>query len=66
MEDGAFFFTQAYRLPAIGSLLTPYAGYWHLVPRAVAEIGTLLPAYYAPLLYSLVTLGLTSLAVGWF
>ena len=44
MEDGAFFFTQAYRLPAIGSLLTPYAGYWHLVPRAVAEIGTLLPA----------------------
>lgn len=66
MEDGAFFFTQAYSLPATVSLITPYAGYWHLVPRIVAEVGTLLPARDAPLLYSLVTLGLTSVAVSWF
>ena len=37
-EDATIFFKTAFEQPTLASLLAPYAGYLHLVPRCVALI----------------------------
>ena len=37
VEDGMIFFAQAYNLPPIEALTQVYAGYWHAIPRLIAE-----------------------------
>jgi hypothetical protein len=64
-EDGAIF-AQAYNLSTWAALTTPYAGYYHLLPRLVAEIGMGLPLAAIPLFYSMISLLLTSVALTWF
>lgn len=65
-EDGATFFSQAYNLTALESLTQIYAGYWHVIPRIVAETGMWLPTRLVPLYYSLAALCLTAAAISWF
>lgn len=65
-EDGATFFAQAYNLTTVEALTQIYAGYWHVIPRIVAEIGTLLPVRQIPLFYNLSALFLTAATVSWF
>lgn len=56
-EDGTTWYPQAYEQGA-ASIIKPYNGYFHLVPRLVAYIAQALPLAYAPLLFSLVALGI--------
>ena len=49
-EDGIVFLKNAYEL-GTHSLLLPYAGYLHLVPRTVALFSTFLPLQYVPLAF---------------
>lgn len=64
-EDGAVFFAQAYNLNPIEALTQIYAGYWHTVPRIVAETGKLLPPQWAPFYYSWFALLLAAGAISW-
>lgn len=50
-EDGAEFFRGAYTF-GWHSILLPYAGYLHLVPRLVACFANWFSSLYAPLIYS--------------
>ncbi len=59
-EDGRVFFAEAWSLPLWESLLTPYAGYFHLLPRILAELLSPLPLVWLPATYSLISLGLTA------
>lgn len=42
-EDGQIFLGEALRWPAGRTLISPYMGYFHLVPRLVAEVAAALP-----------------------
>lgn len=65
-EDGTIFFAQAYNLSTWAALTTPYAGYYHLVPRLVAEVGQWLPFAAIPFFYACSALLITSFALTWF
>jgi hypothetical protein len=56
-EDGWVFFADAWNQAFPGSLLLPYAGYFHVLPRLLAELCTLLPVATQPQAYA--ALGLT-------
>jgi hypothetical protein len=43
-EDGGIFLGEAARRSTVDALTTSYAGYYHLVPRLLAEVATLVPA----------------------
>jgi hypothetical protein len=67
-EDGAVFFAEAAADPAhgLGVVLAPYAGYFHLIPRLIAVMGSFLPALPVPLFYALAAsfcLGVTAWVV---
>lgn len=49
-EDGVIFFTEAMKNGA-HSFTIPYAGYLHLIPRAIAFLATFLPTIYSPFIY---------------
>jgi hypothetical protein len=51
-EDAALFYVDA-EMYGTASLWRPYAGYWHVIPRAVALAGTALPVRHLPTLYVL-------------
>ncbi len=46
-EDGAIFFPDAF-FQGLKSLVIPYAGYFHILARFVAWLGSLLPVRYVP------------------
>lgn len=46
-EDGGIFLQGAYKRAAPDALTRPYAGYWHLLPRVVAEVVATLPVAHA-------------------
>lgn len=58
-EDGVVFFREA-ALSGLGSLLAPYAGYHHLVPRLVALIASPLPAPVQPAVYVWISVALAA------
>jgi hypothetical protein len=65
VEDGTIFFAQARNLHLVDALTRTYAGYWHAVPRVVAELGALLPLRWDPLFYAASALLLTAAAISW-
>jgi hypothetical protein len=48
LEDGTVFLTDAVRKSPISAVTEPYSGYYHLLPRLLAEIASLFPAGAAP------------------
>ena len=54
-EDGVIFFNDAYELGP-GSLLSPYAGYLHTVPRIVACLAMAFDPAWAPAFYAYASL----------
>jgi ABC-type cobalt transport system substrate-binding protein len=50
-EDGWVFFAGAYNEPWYTSIFTPYAGYFHLLPRILAELFSGMPIVYQPYVY---------------
>lgn len=46
-EDGTIFLSDAVRRSTVDALSTSYAGYFHLVPRLLAEVASLAPARWA-------------------
>ena len=49
-QDGSVYFANAYNDGWLAPLFRPYGGYLQLVPRLVADIATLPPLRFAPLL----------------
>jgi len=64
-EDGTIFFQQqqSHVLPL---LLTPYAGYLHLLPRLVAWLASWGPLPLAPVIYCMAAFAINTLCVGYF
>lgn len=56
-EDAWVFFAEAFNTTWLSSLLYPYAGYFHLLPRIYAELLSIFPLTYQPFLYALVGIG---------
>jgi len=65
-EDGRIFFAQAYNLGHVEAIIQVYGGYWHLLPRLIAEVGSFLPVAGVPLFYHVTALVISGLAVAWF
>jgi hypothetical protein len=51
-EDGWVFFADAWSQSFPGSLLQPYAGYFHVLPRLIAELFSALPIVAQPYAYA--------------
>lgn len=66
LEDGFVFFADAFNLPPLTAILKTYSGYWHLVPRLVAEAGSGAPLAVLPLFYTLTAVLINSVALSWF
>ncbi len=58
-EDGLIFFRDAI-LSGLPSLLAPYAGYHHLIPRAIALIASPFPAAIQPAAYVAISVALAA------
>lgn len=65
-EDGWIFFADAWNHPFWETLLRPYAGYFHLLPRLLAELCSPLPLVAQPYAYALLGLGLDALILSAF
>jgi len=52
-EDGVVFFQDAYNLAFWTSITKSYRGYYHLLPRIVAEVATLFRLEFIPAIYVL-------------
>lgn len=59
-EDGWVFFADAWNQPFPGSLLQPYAGYFHVLPRFIAEVFSGLPIATQPYAYAAAGLALNA------
>ena len=62
-EDAWVFFADAYNKPWTVSLLTPYAGYFHLLPRILAEVFSILPIVLQPYVYGMVSLAIDAFLI---
>ncbi|WP_158847733.1 hypothetical protein [Saccharothrix deserti] len=51
-EDGGRFLYDAITQPLTTNLITPYAGYLHTIPRLVAELASVLPLGWAPVVFA--------------
>src|SRR2546425_1002417 len=58
-EDGVIFLAQQRERGFFHALLTPYAGYYHLVPRVTAVIADSFPLIYTPIIYNYIAVLLT-------
>lgn len=66
-EDATVFFKQAFEQPHIDSLLLPYNGYLHLVPRSIAlAVVKIAPPEHAPLLFNLAAIIIAAASVSLF
>ncbi len=61
-EDGAVFFLEDLRLGFWHALITPYAGYLHLIPRLIAGVSSILPARVVPVSFNLAALSLEAVS----
>jgi hypothetical protein len=55
-EDGNVFFREAYHLSFWDSVMRPYNGYYHLIPRLVAEFAILFRIEFIPSVFAWSTL----------
>jgi hypothetical protein len=62
-EDGRVFFQDAYNTGWWASLLRPYGGYFHAVPRLGAALALLVPLSLAPFLLNLIAIAGQALPV---
>jgi hypothetical protein len=60
-EDAWVFFAEAFNSSWTSSLLTPYAGYFHLLPRILAELLSILPLTIQTYAYAMVGISLNAL-----
>jgi hypothetical protein len=65
-EDGWVFFADAWNHGLLDSLLLPYAGYFHLVPRLIAGLCSGLPIVDQPYAYAAIGLGLNAVILAAF
>src|SRR3954471_23537750 len=65
-EDGWVFFADAWNQPFPGSLLQPYAGYFHVLPRFIAELFSGLPISAQPYAYAASGLALNAALIAIF
>lgn len=65
-EDGRVFFAHAWSYALPGSLLIPYAGYFHVLPRLIAEGAQFFPIAWQPLIYALTGLTLNAAILSMF
>ncbi len=56
-EDGDVFLASAWN-EGTSSLFTPFAGYFHCVPRLIAYVGSFLPLEYIPTFFVFLVMGL--------
>lgn len=66
LEDGYVFFADAFNLDWFHALIQPYAGYYQLLPRLVAQSSLLLPFAYIPLAFAASSLFFITLSLSWF
>lgn len=52
-EDASVFLDQALRAGPLDAMLRAYSGYLHLVPRLAAEVATVAPLGFAPIVFAL-------------
>ena len=64
-EDGSIFLASAWNSDLFTAIATPYAGYYHLLPRLAAEAATLLPYAYTPWTYALMAVAVNATAISW-
>ncbi len=62
-EDGTVFFKDAYELTFLSSVMKTYAGYYHIIPRVFAEVASLFPIRFAPILYNLFSLIIAAVSI---
>lgn len=60
-EDAWVFFANAYNKDWTVSIFTPYAGYFHLLPRILAELFSSLPIVYQPYAYAIFGMAVNAL-----
>lgn len=65
-EDGWVFFADAWNHPGLSSLLAPYAGYFHLLPRIIAAVWSGLPLAAQPYAFAFTGLALDAAILGAF
>jgi len=65
-EDGRIFFADAWNEPLYRSILFPYAGYFHLLPRLIVESLSVLPIPWQPYAYALIGLSLNAMTCSLF
>jgi hypothetical protein len=65
-EDGTIFFKSAFELSSWQAIFTPYAGYLHLIPRIIAEFGSLFPISMIPVVYNTISLVIAGVCLSWF
>lgn len=64
-EDSFYFYATAYNKPFLESLATPYAGYLHVLPMALAEFLWHLPFEVLPLANHVVALLIDAACLSW-
>ena len=60
-EDGQVFLSQALDRPFLAALTQPWGGYYHFLPRLVAELAAHLPLSVAPVVFSVSAASLRAL-----
>ena len=66
-EDSTIFFQRAFEHPAIGTLAEPYAGYFHVVPRAVALVTVwCVEPEWAPLIFNAAAIAIAAICLSLF
>jgi hypothetical protein len=65
-EDGWVFFADQFNHPGPGTLVLPYAGYFHLVPRVVAALWSILPIPWQPYAFAFTGLAINAGILGAF
>ena len=65
-EDGAIFFKEAYEGTLFNSLFRHFNGYWHVIPRIIAEFSSVLPLRWIPFGYFLVSKSIAAVCFAWF
>jgi hypothetical protein len=61
-EDGVIFFREDLQFGFWHSLITPYAGYLHAIPRLIAGLTSNLPARFVPVSFSVAALSVEALS----
>ena len=62
-EDGTVWYSQANMMGPLQSLILPRQGYYQSISKLVASMSLLIPIYYAPLFYNIISISLRCFVV---